>query len=196
MDEGDCGAIGGTKIDRGSRSTRRKPTPAPLCPPQIPHDQAWARTRATAVGSQRLTAWTMARPSSCIVSNTIWFSLRTSWIMVPTRRGNSLPRSGGSWMPKRKFSKEVNWWRFRRSHTNCLHSPPWIHTFKCTTLLFRRSLDEISASGRSEQRHSHRFSKRHNFHACRKRWCSHSGNDVSTMPYKIIHYFIPKYTLI
>jgi hypothetical protein len=50
--EGDCGAIGGMKIGRGNRSTRRKPTPAPLCPPQIPLDQ----TRAAAVGSQRLTA--------------------------------------------------------------------------------------------------------------------------------------------
>jgi hypothetical protein len=52
IDEGDCRAIGGTKIGRGNRSTLRKPVPAPLCPPQIPHDQ----TRATVVGSQQLTA--------------------------------------------------------------------------------------------------------------------------------------------
>jgi hypothetical protein len=38
IDEGGCGAIGGIKIGRGNRSTRRKPAPAPLCPPQIPHD--------------------------------------------------------------------------------------------------------------------------------------------------------------
>jgi hypothetical protein len=44
IDEGDCGATGGTKIGRGKRSTRRKPAPAPLCPPQIPHDQTRART--------------------------------------------------------------------------------------------------------------------------------------------------------
>jgi hypothetical protein len=56
IDGGDCGAIGGMKIGRGNRSTRRKPAPAPLCPPQIPHDQTRARTRAAAVGSQRLTA--------------------------------------------------------------------------------------------------------------------------------------------
>jgi hypothetical protein len=30
IDDGDCGAIGGMKIGRGNRSTRRKPTPAPL----------------------------------------------------------------------------------------------------------------------------------------------------------------------
>jgi hypothetical protein len=36
--EGDCEEIGGMKIGRGNRSTWRKPAPAPLCPPQIPHD--------------------------------------------------------------------------------------------------------------------------------------------------------------
>jgi hypothetical protein len=36
--EGDCGEIGGMNIGRGERSTRRKPAPAPLCPPLIPHD--------------------------------------------------------------------------------------------------------------------------------------------------------------
>jgi hypothetical protein len=44
------------KIGRGNRSTRRKPAPAPLCSPQIPLDQTVARTRAAAMGSQRLTA--------------------------------------------------------------------------------------------------------------------------------------------
>jgi hypothetical protein len=37
ISDGDCGEIGGMKIGRGNRSTRRKPAPAPLCPPQIPH---------------------------------------------------------------------------------------------------------------------------------------------------------------
>jgi hypothetical protein len=35
----DDGEFGGMKICRGNRSTRRKPAPAPLCPPQIPLDQ-------------------------------------------------------------------------------------------------------------------------------------------------------------
>jgi hypothetical protein len=51
IDEGDCGVIGGMKIGRGNRSTRRKPAPAPLCPPEIPLEQTRARTRAAAVGS-------------------------------------------------------------------------------------------------------------------------------------------------
>jgi hypothetical protein len=42
-------------IGRGSRSTRRKPAPVPLCPQQSPH-AARTRTRVAAVGSQRLTA--------------------------------------------------------------------------------------------------------------------------------------------
>jgi hypothetical protein len=50
----DDGEIGGM-IGRGNQSTRRKPAPMPLCPPQTPHS-ARNRTRAAAVRSQRLTA--------------------------------------------------------------------------------------------------------------------------------------------
>jgi hypothetical protein len=59
----DDGEFGGMKIGMGNRSTRRKPAPAPLSPPQIPLDQTRDRTRAATVGSQWLTAWAMARPS-------------------------------------------------------------------------------------------------------------------------------------
>jgi hypothetical protein len=48
--EGDCGAIVGMKIGRGNRGTRRKPTPVPFCPPQIPLNQTRDRTRAAAGG--------------------------------------------------------------------------------------------------------------------------------------------------
>jgi hypothetical protein len=60
-DDDENGAIGG-KIVRGSWSTRRKPAPASLCPPQIPHDLTRARNLAVAVRSLQLTAWAMARP--------------------------------------------------------------------------------------------------------------------------------------
>jgi hypothetical protein len=50
----DDGEIDGM-IGRGNLSTRRKPAPLPLCPPQTPR-AARMRTRAAAVGSQRLTA--------------------------------------------------------------------------------------------------------------------------------------------
>jgi hypothetical protein len=42
-------------IGRGNRSTRRKPAPVLLFPPQTPH-ATWMRTWATTVGSQRLIA--------------------------------------------------------------------------------------------------------------------------------------------
>jgi hypothetical protein len=32
----ECGAVGGMRIGKGDGSTRRKPAPEPLCPPQIP----------------------------------------------------------------------------------------------------------------------------------------------------------------
>jgi hypothetical protein len=50
----DDGEIGGM-IGKGNRSTRRKPAPVPLCPQQTPY-AARMRTRAAAVGNQRLTA--------------------------------------------------------------------------------------------------------------------------------------------
>jgi hypothetical protein len=55
----DVGEIGGM-IGRGNRSTRRNPTPVPLCPPQTPH-AVRTRTRAAAIWSQRLTTSATAR---------------------------------------------------------------------------------------------------------------------------------------
>jgi hypothetical protein len=59
MDDDEYGAITGM-IGRRNRRTRRS---APLLrfPPQIPHDLTRARTRATAVWSERLTAWATER---------------------------------------------------------------------------------------------------------------------------------------
>jgi hypothetical protein len=61
VDGDECGAVGGMIFGRGSRSTQRKPVPVPVCPPQIPHDLLWDRTRAAEVGTRRLTAWAEAR---------------------------------------------------------------------------------------------------------------------------------------
>jgi hypothetical protein len=80
IDYGDCGIIGELKNGRVKRSTRRKPEPMSLCPPQIPHDLTRSRTRAAAVGSQRLTAWAMARPSMRF-SGTIPVERRELWKM-------------------------------------------------------------------------------------------------------------------
>jgi hypothetical protein len=59
----DCGASGGMPIGRGNRSTRRTPAQEPVCPLQIPRNLPRVRTWVAAVGSRRLTAWAMARPS-------------------------------------------------------------------------------------------------------------------------------------
>jgi hypothetical protein len=50
------------KIDSWCRSIRRKPSPAPLRPPQIPHDLIWDRTRAAAEENRPLT-WVTPRPN-------------------------------------------------------------------------------------------------------------------------------------
>jgi hypothetical protein len=55
MDDDEFGAVDGM-LGRGKRSTRRKPTPVQLCPPQIPHDLTRARTRAAEVGRRKLTS--------------------------------------------------------------------------------------------------------------------------------------------
>jgi hypothetical protein len=52
-DDDEYGAVSGMIIGRGNRSTRRKPAPVSLCPPQIPLDHTRARTRAPAMGSRR-----------------------------------------------------------------------------------------------------------------------------------------------
>jgi hypothetical protein len=70
IEDGDCRAIGGRRIGRGNLSTWRKPTPVPLCPPQIPHDLTWVRTPAPEMGSRRLTAWTMHGLTSRLITVT------------------------------------------------------------------------------------------------------------------------------
>jgi hypothetical protein len=60
------GAVDGVRFSGRDQSTRRAPSTVPLCPPQIPHDLNWDRTRAAEVGSRLLTAWAMSRPKHVI----------------------------------------------------------------------------------------------------------------------------------
>jgi hypothetical protein len=80
----DDGEIGEMMI---GKSTRRKPAPVPLCPPQILHS-ARTRTRAAAVGSQRITARATARPQILTIVNLsgglqrrrqAWLGIIKSW---------------------------------------------------------------------------------------------------------------------
>jgi hypothetical protein len=53
IDDDDYGAVGGMRIGKGNRSTRRKPAPAPLCSPQMPHEQTRAAVRLSALRAGR-----------------------------------------------------------------------------------------------------------------------------------------------
>jgi hypothetical protein len=59
---------GGMKICRGNRSTRRKPAPAPLCPPQIPLDQPGIEPGPPRWHQDLLTDW----PSAAMW---LWFEI-------------------------------------------------------------------------------------------------------------------------
>jgi hypothetical protein len=50
-------------ISGGNQSTRRKPTPVPLSPPQIPHERDQASNLGRSGGTQWLTAWATERPT-------------------------------------------------------------------------------------------------------------------------------------
>jgi hypothetical protein len=77
------------RIGKGNRSTRRKPAPVPLYPPQIPHDLTWARIRDTAVGRRRLTARAMARPYGSLRCQP---SAKECRIQLITHYDGSMPR--------------------------------------------------------------------------------------------------------
>jgi hypothetical protein len=61
MIDDECAAVGGRRIGRGNRSSRRRPALVPLFPPQIAHALTRARTQVAVVGSRQITAWATAR---------------------------------------------------------------------------------------------------------------------------------------
>jgi hypothetical protein len=73
MIDGDCGAVGGMKIGRGNRCTRRKSDP--LCLLQILHDQTRARTRAAALGSLQISK--LSQCISILVGSSLFSVLAT-----------------------------------------------------------------------------------------------------------------------
>jgi hypothetical protein len=68
------------KIGKKNRSTRRKPAPAPLCPPQIPHDQTRFRTpdsRGGKPATNRLSYGAACDPRKCVLNvNRTYIGLR------------------------------------------------------------------------------------------------------------------------
>jgi hypothetical protein len=98
IDEDECWEVGEIRIGRWNRSTRRKPAPVPLCPPQIPHYLTWARIRAAAVGR-----------SKDLLDNIFLFGLpETNWqSLVPPAFSWYLPRIIRHWRWRRCSSETL-----------------------------------------------------------------------------------------
>jgi hypothetical protein len=137
----DDGEFGGINIGRGNRSTRRKPAPTSLCLPQIPLDQTRARTWAAEVGSQRLTAWAMARLSSIFARDEIpfgispiikylWLSLRELFLYSTPLWRIQVPL----------HAYQISWRFFRKSKVYKGHTDKqaarWSHKPKCIYPIF------------------------------------------------------------
>jgi hypothetical protein len=137
MIDDECGAVGGMRIGRGNRSTRRKPTPLPLCRPPKLHHVTWTRTRAAvAAGSRRLTAWSMTRPyrEPCALTaqDTIIFGILSHLQMWSDNVLTSRPSPDERWQLLSYWTfLEVKEYRLSRSShlsqkvnvfsSNCLH---------------------------------------------------------------------------
>jgi hypothetical protein len=108
-----CGAVGGKRMGRGNRNTGRKPAPVSFCPPYIPHDMTWARTRAAAVGSSWLTAWAMARYLSYLC-NRPWRPIGLWDVEVPTfsRQLTHRWRWCQPYAPAALYLQEDSWYSF------------------------------------------------------------------------------------
>jgi hypothetical protein len=89
---------------QGKPSTRRKPAPGPFCPPQIPLEQTRIWTRASAVGSQRLTAWAKARPHMYNKTANIINANKWSWLLMRNRP--VCIHKGSSTTAELKFSEQ------------------------------------------------------------------------------------------
>jgi hypothetical protein len=77
MIDDECGAVGEMRLGRGNRSTRKKPAPVLLGPPQLPHNLG--SNSGAAVGNQRLTAWAMARSSEYSVTTRVHYRASLSY---------------------------------------------------------------------------------------------------------------------
>jgi hypothetical protein len=118
MIDDDYGAVGRMRIGGGNRNTRRKPAPVPLCPPQIPYDLTLDLTWAAAIGSQRLTAWTMARSNSfdfskaacdirCTIVST---SLNKTYCQI-TAQMNPFDKLQLKWILLINYSSNESYWQ-------------------------------------------------------------------------------------
>jgi hypothetical protein len=72
MIDDECAVLGGMRIGRGNRNTRRKRVPMTLCAPQIPYDLNWNATRARRGGKPATNglSYGTASASLTLITNT------------------------------------------------------------------------------------------------------------------------------
>jgi hypothetical protein len=91
----------------------------PLCPPQTPH-AARARTRTTAVGSQRLTTWATVRPYGLFIPRWTWLRMK-EWQAPANTLWNFGVVYGMRWIlqaaERLSASQEVTSFKSRSGHT-------------------------------------------------------------------------------
>jgi hypothetical protein len=104
MTDGDYGAVGGMRIGRGNRSTRRKPAPVLLCPPQIPHDLGLNPGRRG--GKPAITARAVTRPLAWLASisclhrldfNRMWYGKFVLKILVSQTCESAITANRRKW---------------------------------------------------------------------------------------------------
>jgi hypothetical protein len=61
------GAFRGMKIDKGNRSTLRKPAAMPLCQPHVAHDLTWDQIQVIVVGGCQPTTLSMELPLNILI---------------------------------------------------------------------------------------------------------------------------------
>jgi hypothetical protein len=99
--------MGGIKIGRVNRSAQRKPIPAPLCPPQIPHKLVWDRTQAAVDFSINLLQMTKGQKE-------VLLKQAKEIVLVFTvilRRCCAIFKKYSSKLPKLVVLQELEFWR-------------------------------------------------------------------------------------
>jgi hypothetical protein len=108
------------EFGRGNRSTRRKPAPGPLCPPQNPSWRPGLEPQTAVVGSQRLTAWAMARPIHGLDVDSVNSSSNYLAYLC-------IPASETTLHQKRMSGADRSHFSWKNVETNCKNElPSWI----------------------------------------------------------------------
>jgi hypothetical protein len=110
----------------------------PICPPQIPHDVTWARPRAAAVGSQRLTAWAMELRNRTLRIKLYLYYIPGAHGSVVVKAlcykpdGRAFETRWGEWILSNKTNKQTPWSESESElyrPSDCRLLAKWLPTF-------------------------------------------------------------------